>query len=98
MNIKYKYAKANSEVSGELSIPGNDAGHHDVVKAALTEIASKEGERIVVAMMSPYVEGLQVGVNHFDPVGVEPSEQRTIESIQICEDGENWNSVVVINS
>lgn len=96
MNIKYKYLKEKSEITGELSALGRVADHHEVVKAVLTEIANREGERIIVAMMSPYVEGLQLGVIHFDPEGKERSDQHTIQSIQICEDGIRWNSIALI--
>lgn len=98
MNIKYKYTKANFENIGELSIKSSDSGHQELIKAVLTEIATKENERIVVAIMSTDIEGLQIGVNHFDPIETQPSQQRTIESIQICEDGKNWNNVSIIKT
>ncbi len=96
MTIKYKYVKAGHEFDGELPPLPNLTGHHEVVKAVLSEIATREGERIVVAMMSTYVEGQQVGIDHFDPAGVKPSEQRTIECIQISDDGMSWNNVALV--
>lgn len=96
MSIKYQYVKAGREITGELPVPEKKLSHHEVVKTVLTEIANKEGERIIVSMMSSYVEGLSVGVDHFDPEGKEPSDQHTIESIKICEDGMHWNSIALI--
>ena len=97
MSIKYKYIKAGTVSNGEISSLKDEKDHHEIVKTVLQEIANKEGERIVVAMMSTYIEGLQVGVNHFDPDGAEPSTLSTIEKIEICSDGETWNTASLIN-
>jgi hypothetical protein len=96
MSIKYKYIKAGTVTNGEISSLKAETDHHEIVQTVLKEIANKEGERIVTAMMSTYIEGQQVGVNHFDPGGAEPSTLRTIEKIEICSDGETWNTVSLI--
>ncbi len=93
MRIDYKYRKNGREFTGELESP---VGHNDAVTAVLTKIASIEGERIVVDMMSAYVEGKRVGMNFFDPEEGAPAEESTIESIHVSEDGDSWNQIALV--
>ena len=96
MKIDYKYRKNGREIAGELVGEESTIGHHDLVAAVLTKIASIEGERIVVDMMSAYIEGKRVGMTYFDPKEGKPSEESTIESIQISKDGESWNNIALV--
>ncbi|QBC42600.1 hypothetical protein [Iodobacter fluviatilis] len=96
MPIKYRYTKAGAITNGEISTTKDEIDHHETVQIILKEIANKEGERIVVAMMSTNVEGQQVGVYHVDPDAAEQSTLRTIEQIDICADGETWNTVSLL--
>ncbi len=97
MSIKYKYIKSGTVSNGEISSLKDETDDYKIIKTVLKEIANKEGEQIVFAMMSTYIDGQQVGVKHFNPDGVEPSTLRTIEQIEICSDGENWNTVPLSN-
>ena len=96
MQIEYKYRKNGREFSGELDGLEPSIGHHDAVAAVLTKIASIEGERIVVDMMSAYIDGKRVGMTYFDPEEGKPSAESTIQSIQISEDGESWNNIALV--
>lgn len=95
MKIKYKYTQAGEAHAAELLRTPNLAGSHEVVRAVVQQIANDTGETIAFSMLDPTGTAV-VGTDLAEPEGVENTGLRTVESIDISEDGgESWHSLHV---
>ena len=92
MTIQYKYIKAGKIHCGEIPSTETATGHHEIVRAVVQHIANEAGETIVFSMLDP-TGTARIGTDHAEPEGVEDTGQRTIETIEVSEDGETWNSL-----
>lgn len=95
MTIKYRYTQAGDAYEGEFQRTPDMAGSHEVVRAVVQQIANDTGETVWFSMLSPTGAAV-VGTNHAEPKGVDNTGLRTVETVDISEDGgESWNSIHV---
>lgn len=95
MNVRYRYTKPDGTFEGELPDEATLADHHAVVRAVLQRIASDECEVVVVDMMSVTNPTLSIGKDVFYPAS-EAAAARTIQTIEISEDGTSWKAISVV--
>ena len=91
MTIKYRYMQAGDAREGEMQPTDDMKGVHEVVRAVVQQIANETGETVVFSMLN-LAGTVAIGSDHAEPQGVDNTGQRTVETVEISEDGgESWN-------
>jgi hypothetical protein len=95
MTIKYRYTQAGEAHEGEIQRTTNMAGSHEVVRAVVQPIANDAGETVWFSMLNRTGTAV-VGTDHAEPKGVDNTGLRTVETVDISEDGgKSWHSIHV---
>jgi hypothetical protein len=97
MTIKYRYTQTGEVHEGELLRTADMTGSHEVVRSVVQQIANETGEMVLFSMLDPTGTAV-VGTDHAEPQDVENTQHRTVESLDISEDGgASWHSLHVRN-
>lgn len=92
MKIKYRYTKAGKSYDGQIQLTADMTGHHEVVRSVVQKIANETGEKIFFSMLG-LTGNFEVGIDCAEPQDVKDNGQRSIDAIEISEDGKSWNSI-----
>lgn len=97
MTIKYRYTQKSEVHEGKLLRTADMTGSHEVVRAVVQQIANETGETVLFSMLAPSGTAV-VGTDHAEPQDGENTGQRTVETVDISEDGgTSWHSIHVRN-
>lgn len=97
MTIKYRYTQKSEVHDGELLRTADMSGSHEVVRAVVQQIANETGEMVLFSMLDPSGTTV-VGRDYAEPEGGVNTAQRTVEAVDISEDGgTKWHSIHVRN-
>ena len=97
MMSKYRYTQTGEVHEGELLRTADMSGPHEVVRAVVQQIANETAETVLFSMLDPTGTAV-VGTDHAEPQDVENTGHRTVEAVDISEDGgTNWHRLHIRN-
>jgi hypothetical protein len=96
MNLRYRYTKLGNIIESNLNDEAEIVDHHSLVRAVLQRIANAENEVIAVDMISTTNPIFAIGKDVFFPDSGTENTSQTIQTVEISEDGESWDSVSII--
>jgi len=95
MTIKYRYTQAGKVHEGVIERTAELVDAQEVVRAVVQQIANRTGETVLFSMLNRAGTAV-VGSDQAEPQGVDDTGLRTVETVDISEDGgESWNSIHV---
>ena len=95
MQIQFKYVRAGELHEGAINVAAAQDDHHEIVRAVVQHVANEVGETIAFRMMDP-AGTVPVGTNVIAPEGIESSEARTVESIEIAQPEGDWGRLNIV--